>query len=64
MDASSASESATGTMRMNLPMMPGISISGKKAAMVVAVAESTGDITSSVPSTAARAQLLPSCRCR
>ena len=48
--AASTRLTAMGMIRINLPIVPGMSISGKKAATVVIVADKTGQATSLVPS--------------
>ena len=48
-EAASTRQTTMGTIFINLPTMPGISISGRNAATVVNVEESTGTATSGVP---------------
>jgi len=54
-----ATETTSGTTRMNWPRMPGISISGRKAAMVVSVAALTGTHISCTAVVAARMRSMP-----
>ena len=63
-DATNAIVTTMGTTFRKAPMIPGISISGRNAAMVVAVALRTGAVTSRIPSMTARLTDFPICMCR
>ena len=52
----------SGITNMNLPTIPGSSISGRKAAMVVATAAVTGSPTSDSDCKAAGMAAMPRCR--
>ena len=60
-EISSAVVTTKGITNMNLPMIPGISISGMNAAAVVATEVNTGAHTSRTPSMAAAATSWPRC---
>ena len=60
-EIASASVTTKGITNMNLPTMPGSSISGRKAAMVVATEASTGFQVSSIASRLADSASWPRC---
>ena len=60
-EMASASVTTNGMTNMNLPMMPGSSMSGKNAAMVVATEASTGFHTSPIASRLAASASCPRC---